>query len=320
MELYDTDMIRTRNIKLWKRPNFAFNSIAEFTDAPRTDGLLTIRHNREYLDFLVTDNKSDTTLVVFSGALSANAKHTPAFSGIKLAADTGVNLISVADPTMTRSEVTVAWYLGNAQIGPITNILSEAIQHILTSLESEQTIIFGGSGGGYAAARMAYNFPECTAFVFNPRLNLDQWSKGPLTRYFKNALNKKYNPNTPKVNFGTLKEYGPIAISELSQKPRNHDLLIYQNILDPNFIELQLLPFMTAVPEDKKVLYQFSSDDLGHTPIPAQKVRSIISALAANGSKKERYSNAGFTSRSQSPTMLLEVISSYAREQIAKNT
>ncbi|MGO2780801.1 hypothetical protein [Glutamicibacter arilaitensis] len=311
-------MSRTRNIKPWKRPNFAFNSLGEFTDAPRTDGLLTIRHNRDYLDFLVTDNKSDTTLVVFSGALSANAKYTPAFSGIKLAADTGVNLISVADPTMAKGEITVAWYLGNAHIGPIANILGSAIQHIIESLGSKNTIIFGGSGGGYAAARMAYDFPECTAFIFNPRLNLDQWSKGPLTRYFRNALDKQYKPNAPDENFEILRDYGPIQISELSKNPRNHDLLIYQNILDPNFIDLQLLPFMRAVTDDDRVLYRFSTDELGHTPIPAQKVRSIISALAGQGSKKKLYSNAGFVSREDSPTMLLDAISAHARQQLAK--
>lgn len=306
-------MPRTRNIRPWKQPNYAFNSLSEFSAAPRTHGLLTIRHNRDYLDFLVVDNKSDTTLVVFSGALSLAAQHTPAFSGIGISKDTGVNLIAVADPSMSQGEITVAWYLGNSTIGPIKSLISDAISHIIKSIGSTNTIIFGGSGGGYAAAHIAYNFPGCTAFIFNPRLNIDKWSKGPLTRYFKFALKSPFSGELSQKHIDELEPYGPVRISDLATSARNHTLLIYQNLLDSNFLEFQLLPFMADTLEDDKVLYRFDVDGVGHIPIPAEKVREIILSLAAKAPREINYATAGFQRKEKVLERVLRQVSMHAR-------
>lgn len=306
-------MPRSRNIRQWKQPNYAFNSLAEFKAEERRQGLFTIRHNGDYLDFLVHDNNSPTTLVVFSGALSVKAKFTPAFSGIKLTQDTGVNLIAVADPSMSLGDITVAWYLGNEKMGPISAHLTAAIKHILRSLESEHTIIFGGSGGGYAAARYAYEFPGCTAFIFNPRLNLEKWSEGPLKRYFRFALNRNITWPLSDSQVKELERFGPVRISDLAKGKRNHKLLIYQNILDYNFLELQLLPYMRAINDDEDVLYKFELDDLGHIPIPGDKVRDIITALADETRKRDEYIQENFLSGNASISSLLLSIANKAR-------
>lgn len=301
-------MPRSRNIRPWKQPNYAFNSIAEFKAEDRRQGLFTIRHNGDYLDFLVHDNNSPTTLVVFSGALSIKAKFTPAFSGIRLSQDTGVNLVAVADPSMSHGDITVAWYLGNDKTGPILSHLTDAIQHILDSLQTENTIIFGGSGGGYAAARFAYEFPGCTAFIFNPRLNLEKWSEGPLKRYFRFALNQHINWPPSPSQMQELEKFGPVRVSDLARGKRNHKLLIYQNLLDYNFLELQVLPYMRAINEDENVLYKFEIDDLGHNPIPGDKVRDIIKSLSNESPQREEYIQENFLSGKVSiDSLLLEI-------------
>ncbi len=306
-------MPRSRNIRQWKQPNFAFNTFEEFYSESRTQGLFTIRHNGDYLDFLVHDNRSRTTLVVFSGALSIKAKFTPAFSGIKLSQDTGVNLIAISDPSMSMGDITVAWYLGNEKIGSIAPYVTSAIQHIIKSLGSKNTIIFGGSGGGYAAARYAYEFPGCTAFIFNPRLNLEKWAEGPLKRYFRYALGHNVNWPLSKGQLQEIEKYGPLRISDLAQGKRNHKLLIYQNLLDYNFLDLQVLPFMKESFGDENVLYRFELDDLGHNPIPSDKVREIIKILSLDMTDEEKFNKAKFISANTSIQTLLSLIAENAK-------
>lgn len=290
-------MQRTRNVKRWKVDSYDYESPEQFLSQPRLAGAHAIQHNGQILDMLVQDRGAATTLVVFSGALPLKAKYTPAFSGLSIAKDTGVNLIAVADPSMDKGAITVAWYLGNAETGPLRSILSVFIQHVVDSLGSSRTILFGGSGGGFAATHIGHDFPDSIVFVFNPRLSLERWSKNAIRQYFKNCHNHTSAGDITDGDRKVLAAYGPTEISALREGPLNHELLIYHNLLDPQFLDTQLFPYLDATPADPRLKLQFSLDELGHGPIPADQVRIILSSLAQNAPIDGAIESAGFLSR-----------------------
>lgn len=286
--------LRKRSEKRWKTSFHYSPSIEDFLESPRSGGGYSIRVGTGLVDFLVQDRAANTTLVVFSGALSLNAKFTPAFSGLKLAEDTGVNLISVSDPSMALGEITAAWYLGSKGTGPLRPHLSRMIHHILDSLSTRHTILFGGSGGGYAASHLAFDFPGSTAFIFNPRLTLSGKSNRAVRRYFDVCHGLPNMSSITEDSRRVLEPYGPVSISDLFSAPLNHDLVIYQNLLDSTFMQNQLLKFLGQIPWDPRVRLKLSIDELGHVPIPGENVRRIIRALSQDCSNPERFENAGF--------------------------
>lgn len=294
---YTGHMQRIRNVKRWKVNSYDYETPDQFLSEPRMAGAHAIQYNGQMLDLLVQDRGSACTLVVFSGALNLKAKYTPAFSGLSLAEDTGVNLVAVADPSMDKGDITVAWYLGNSQTGPLRTILSSLIRHVVDSLGGSRTILFGGSGGGYAATHLAHDFPDSIAFVFNPRLSLERWSEKAIRQYFKNCHNRNNAGQLTAEDRHLLAPYGPTEISALSAGPLNHHLLIYHNLLDPQFLDLQLFPFLDATPEDSRLKLQLSLDELGHTAIPADQARNILSKLAQNLDIEAAISSAGFLPR-----------------------
>lgn len=310
-------MQRTRNEKRWKVEFSHYGSIHEFTKEKRGDGAHSIQVNGQPLDFLVENRNAETTLVVFSGALSLSAKHTPAFSGLRVAADTGVNLIAVADPSMDMGEITVAWYLGNSVTGPLRSHLSRAIHHLLEGLGSTRTILFGGSGGGYAAAHLAYEFPDSIAFIFNPRLTLDRRAERALKRYFNQCHDTASNGKLGPSHLQILKSYGPVNISSLATSSLKHDLLIYQNLLDPEFLEHQLLPYLNETAQDSRLQLRFSADNVGHGPIPEDIVRNIIVALVEHGDQDQAITQAGFLPRDEAITSAIHYYPQVARQFLA---
>lgn len=287
-------MQRIRNVQRWKVESYDYESPEQFLSHPRKAGAHAIQYNGEMLDLLVQDRGATTTLVVFSGALNLNAKFIPAFSGRSLAEDTGVNLIAVADPSMDRGDITVAWYLGNSRTGPLRTQFSKLIRHVAESLGGSRTILFGGSGGGYAAAHLAHDFPGSIAFICNPRLSLERWSEKPLRKYFRNCHDRSSAGHLTHADRKMLAPYGPTEISSLMAGPLNHDLLIYHNLLDPLFLDLQLFPFLDATSAQPQLKLQFSLDELGHTGIPSDQARTILSKLARIVDKEAAITAAGF--------------------------
>lgn len=292
-------MVRTRNLKRWRAENFVYSSLGEFLESSQTEGLHSIHYEGKILDLLVKDRGAKTTLVVFSGALSPKVKHTPAFSGLGLAEDTNVNLISVADPSMDKGEITVAWYLGDSNTGPIAEVLSKIITHAAANLKGTRLILFGGSGGGYAVTHLAHYFPESIAFVFNPRLNLELWSKKAIRIYLWNCLGIKSSGEIADSEREAITEYGPTKISTLYKDTANHDLLIYHNLLDPQFLQLQLFPFLKDVAESPRILLKFSVDRLGHGAILPTNARAIIRLLSEDTDRAQAIRSAGFRSRDE---------------------
>lgn len=129
------------------------------------------------------DRKASTALVVFNAALSREVEEVPNFSGLKLAVNLGVNLIALSDPLLENKNISVAWYLGDSQTGPLRDLIASVINHVLADLGSAGTIFLCASGGEFAAGHTAALFPDSITLLVNPGLSLERKSRQKMKVY-----------------------------------------------------------------------------------------------------------------------------------------
>ncbi|MHA7244485.1 hypothetical protein [Paeniglutamicibacter antarcticus] len=255
-------------------------STTEFLSVERKTGAHAISHRGQHLDILIEDRKSPATLVVFHSAVAPKIVTYPVFSGADLARDLDINLVSISDPSIAFPGANLAWHLGNTTIGPLRPVMAPLIHHALASLSTKRTILFGASGGGYAAAHFAPDFPNCVALVVNPRLTFRAGLGDQLSSYFElchgMTTTEELSPELEKQ----LKPYGPASIAEVTEKDMNYRLAIYQNLGDARFLKHQVLPFIEEVGDRSGVSLRLNVDDFGHKAIPGKLLREIILSLA----------------------------------------
>src|SRR5699024_5943356 len=160
------------------------------------------------------------------------------------------------------------------------DVYAPLIQHALDSLNTQRSILFGVSGGGYAAARMGHHFPGCVTLLVNPRLSLLEYSAAPLAMYFQHAHERTITAPLSAEDLQFLEQYGPGRYRLDPAFRLEHDLLIYQNLVDPKFMGTQVLPFLKKVQDEPRLHVRFEADELGHTPIPTETIESIVRELS----------------------------------------
>lgn len=296
-------MIRNRDDSRWEITAHA--SEESFLADVRLDGAHSIAKAGQYLDVYIENRLSPTTLVVFNSALTDKVPTVPVFSGRSLARAAGINLIAVSDPSIGMGDINLTWYLGNRNMGPLRPALSPIIRHALESLRTKRTVLFGASGGGYAVANFAHDFPGCIAIAVNPRLNMGRRPIPDIPNYLK-VCHRTVNSTPMKRLRG---EYVIEEISSLTMEGLNHHFLLYQNSNDSVFLNNQAMPFIDAVGEDPNLHVCFNADNPGHSPIPGEVIRKILDALAVPGDDIADIRSAGFLSVSNSLARLDSLVS-----------
>lgn len=291
--------MRIRSEKRWNTEFTTYESPEHFTSSPVAPGGHTITWRDQPLDLLLINRGSPVTLVTFNGAVSLRIKQYPLFTGLGLAESAGVNLVAVSDPALLSDQLTVGWYLGNQYTGPINDVYAPLVQHALDSLNTRRAILFGVSGGGYAAARMGHHFPGCVTLLVNPRLSLLEYSAVPLATYFEQAHDRTITNPLSAEDLQFLEQYGPGRYRLDPAVRLEHDLLIYQNVIDSKFMGTQVLPFLKKVQNEPRLHVRFEADELGHTPIPTETIQPIVRELSALSPQGEAIRDAGFANKDE---------------------
>lgn len=243
------------------------------------------------LDLLFIDRGSSTTLVMFHAALSSAATRIPAFKGMGVSADTGVNLIALADPTIGMGDIDLAWFLGNEKTGYLPPLLAPLIQHLIKQTSGENTILFGTSGGGYAAVNFARFFPNCFCLAALPRLDLTKKPEALAERY----LDIAFPTSTPEAKAHFKVAYVDVPLYEqLALEGMSFDLGLFHNLGDKTFFTYQVLPFVEALSDEPRLFTRVEWYGRGHIIVPGQPYRDIVGALATNFERSEAIREAGF--------------------------
>ena len=286
-----TEVIRrVRSLSKWGVSR-RYETLDAFFSLPIGEGVHTIEHRGRLLDLLVQNHGSDTTMVVFHGSLSPRQRTIPYLQGETVAQGAGVNLISVADPSLDMGPLACAWFLGDKHLGPLRDVLSPVIHYVLEALGSNQTILFGGSGGGYAAVNFAQDFPDAIAVAMNPRLNLN----GTPTSTIPNYLRVCHGAMTKTPMLRVKREFLTPNLLDSVNGGQNFDLLLVQNRNDTRFLNRQVKPFITGLEDCSRTWIYLFDGGVGHVPLPREDLINLIRAVSASRPKdKSRYSRIGF--------------------------
>ena len=261
-----------------------------FSDFLAVRGLHTVVHaeNRP-LDFYLDYRGSTRTLVSLHGRIPPRCTTLPYLSGRRLAEALGVNLIAVVDPTSSLGTIPCSWYLGDREIGYGIELLSPYIRAILAAFRSETEIFFGGSGGAFAAVNFLQTFPQSSAVITNPRLELTRRPHPDFSAYYRDAHGATTRTARHRVfdSFIQGRQPGDVSLGP-SQR-----LFIYQNNNDVTYKNGQVIPFLEERSESSNIFVQLFDGPSGHTPPSIEDLKRVING-AFEWIEGKKPANSGF--------------------------
>ena len=266
--------MRKRDTSRWGVAKL-YPSPAFWTSDEVIDGLHTIQLGNQLLDLLVRDRGSNTTVITFQHRVSIRTSF-PTLVGEKFTGEAGVNLIAVADPSVSLDQkVSLGWYLGNRAIGHLKPILTPILSEAIQAHRPKRLIFFGNSGGGYAAMNYAAEFPDSIALTVNPRLDLSRRNDQDWATYMAKCHGVVGKTPYQRVS----SNFGINLADEISNSAQFHAAM-YHNTGDSDYLEANHKPFVKARSGDLKIAERLDFDGPGHVPIPRDKLIRIIRTLA----------------------------------------
>lgn len=222
--------------------------------------------------------------VVWHGAVRAGVDSYPRFDRITSTRDSGDAFLALADPTVgVYPKVNLGWYLGGEGWDPI-DAHRDLVLAAARATGAKEIVLVGGSGGGFAALRMALQIPSATAFVFNPQTAVLRYARSLVNSYFRYA----YPSSTPERIAAS--EPARFDLSVAYAASHQHPRVYYaQNLSDSTHIIQHYLPFKrslnvrTADGHSERgsirfALYDGERDGHG-PPTPHEYVRLLEAAL-----------------------------------------
>lgn len=201
----------------------------------------------------------------------------PNFVGDALAEELGVNLLAIADPSVSlHNEVRLGWYLGNRAIGRLDKILVPVIERALAGMKTRRTIFFGNSGGGYAALDYGSVFEGSIILTVNPRLRFGSFSTKDFGRYMRYC-----HPGLGSTPYKRVyREYARDLVTEIPYNSKTN-IFMYQNLGDYPYLENDHKPFVFHRKSDLSIYERLEQDGEGHFPVPRYKLVEILTYLSS---------------------------------------
>lgn len=283
------DIESMRDVSRWNRPVHDYAGLDEFFAAQSlADGIHAIAYCGVYLELNLHRRPSKAMLVFFNAALSSRSPEVklPAFSGMQALKATDANILMVSDPGLYLDKgIRLAWYAG-AKDMRLQADLARVLRHVQQVLSIDRVVLYGASGGGFAALFYAPFLSNAIAVPCNPQINLLDYSSSILAKYLDVAYDYKGAPS------GFEK-------AEISDKPivklqadhlRGTCVAYLQNALDKRHFKRDFLPFLKGYGcERGKGLVEVHSECLvsicgdswgeGHRAAPAEFVYGLLHSL-----------------------------------------
>lgn len=240
------------NINQWDKPVFLHRDITSFIDqATLSDGIHKIEiPGKQSIDIwmqgipLTKIDDCPALLVGLSGAVTnRKEKSAPFFSGLALATEMRLPIISISDPSLALDdEIALSWYAGNQW----ETVLPQKIAEILDAIGGRLNIplvIFGGSGAGFAGLLLATTLKaDAKVLVWNPQTSISAYHWRPVSKYVSTAFPKQRQlaecaekitySDRSKYLYDLLEETGIIHQVFVNEIRNNISLLYLQNRSD----------------------------------------------------------------------------------------
>lgn len=280
------------DLRSWNRPIHYHGSLDNFcTTLSLQDGIHVIAYCGVFLEINLYRRSSRAMLVFFNAALASRNSEVklPAFSGTGAPDATDACVLLVSDPVLyLDKEIRLSWYAG--ALGMHLQVdLARVLQHIQHLLNINKVILYGASGGGFAALFYAPFLKNAIAVPCNPQINMLRYSKGLVSKFLQIAFKYKDDPTT----FERAKIQNKPTMNITVEHMRGTRVLYLQNALDKRHFNRDFLPYLQAHGFSRsKELVEVHSSHLisvcgehwgeGHRAPPAKFVYSILHNLTSN--------------------------------------
>lgn len=151
-------------------------------------------------DFLLTSRPGTALLCHFHGNSPREGASLPIFTGLGVTSSIAASMFVPSDPVLVLdASLSLAWHFGCAGI-PLQAITVSIVKKLQTSLQAPRVVAWGGSGGGFAAIRVAKDISDATVLAWNPQTNIAKYDKNHVTRYLRTAFPTLAGSGTPPSN------------------------------------------------------------------------------------------------------------------------
>ncbi len=228
----------------------------------------------------------------------------PYFFGLGVAKALDVPLISIADPTLALDPaLSLAWYAGNADARDLPAVIAAALNGAAAALGA-RLLVFGPSGGGFAALALADRLSvPATLVAANPQTALARYSFRVVTHYLDAAFGPADTDTDTDAGAGAgaaaqlAARLRPLGLRDdvcsIAPAP-GVDILYLQNMSDWHVSShaapylrargwARIGPTIFADASDRRAMY-FGDWGDGHAGIPGLMLRKVLSRLLAGQS------------------------------------
>lgn len=283
------DIESMRDLSRWGRPVHSHAGLDEFlTTQSLQDGIHAIAYCGVYLEFNLHRRASKSMLVFFNAALSSRTSDVklPVFSGTRATNATDACVLMVSDPGLyLDGDIRLAWYAGASGMR-LQEDIPKVLRHIQDILSIERVVLYGASGGGFAALYYAPFLKNAIAVPCNPQINLLIYSWDILGRYLRSAYG--YKGASSAFESADISDRPIVRIT--AEHTGGARIVYLQNVLDARHFNREFLPFLHDQGFSRgKGLVEVHSDRLvsvcgdnwgeGHRAPPAKFVYDLLHSL-----------------------------------------
>lgn len=201
-------------------------------------------------DFLwAPKENADKIFVFFSGDILRKKNSPPVFQRWSWAKFFPGSCLYVSDPTLVKySQLTLAWYLGDAQFDPMEYICS-FISELASKLGvlNKDIVLYGSSGGGFAALRSVCFMNDQKIVAINPQIDLSQYDNKSFDKYLATCFDGVNRDNA----FSALK--GKSDIRSIVPSIGRSKIVYVQNDYDLHHYNIHFKLFCDSLGEDYNV-------------------------------------------------------------------
>jgi MinD-like ATPase involved in chromosome partitioning or flagellar assembly len=185
---------KSYNVRQFDKPIYEVPRLDSIVQTKIRDGIYHCE-SPERLDLYLENfgkrskNEINTILVCLNAAVgNRNEKCAPFFSGLGVNRVLKQPLIAISDPIISSLPLSLAWYAGSERSESLQLDLATFLDQIAEKYNAK-LILFGGSGGGFAAMAMSsYLKSHTTLLVSNPQTSISQYVYGFVRDYIKLAF------------------------------------------------------------------------------------------------------------------------------------
>ncbi|GAA1339219.1 hypothetical protein GCM10009594_08100 [Kocuria palustris] len=227
-----------------------------------------------------TPKDSNVTVVTFTGSVSKDHEHVPSFTGYTMSRGIDANILMISDPTLILDRsLMLAWYQGSLAQPELPQLITRIIRSVAGD---DRIVLFGSSGGGYAALDQARRLPGSTAIASNPQTDLRRYWPSPVNEYLRTAwyADLEHLDQLPSGPDGPS-----ISMVDAYRDPVECDVIYVQGAQDAHHITHHQRPFLAAIDSSTRLIQRSADFGPGHAPGSREAFRRLITAAVKTPDK-----------------------------------